>query len=280
MFADALASEAYKLWRNRTVWFWGFVFVPLVGLAIQLFTDTYLRSRMQGAGAMLPPFDLGSQALGSLAKAAGPFTQLFALLAAAVLFGGEYRWETWRLLAPRNSRLNLMLAKVGIFAAGTAFTVIALALAAVLSNLIGAAASHGALAAGATPPGTLWLGLLQQFLISWAQLLQLGAIAALAAVVTRSIIAAVIAPIVLGVVQLAMNGIPQADPMHPPIWRLLALPGLSADLLRAYFVTRARGQDVLEPGVAAQAGISLVGWIVVVLAVALVAFQRQDLSKE
>jgi hypothetical protein len=128
------------------------------------------------------------------------------------------------------------------------------------------------------PAGGFILNLLKQFAVSWGELLQAGMIAALASVVTRSILAGVITPIVVGVVQLAIAAQPTETPLAT--WRLLALPGLAAKALRIFFDTSGQGISPVEPGVAAQAAVSLVGWIVVVLAVTVVTFQRQDLSKE
>jgi ABC-2 type transport system permease protein len=103
MFADAFSSETYKLWRNRTVWFWGFLFAPLVALAIGVVGVVYLHAKAPPEIARAMPADIAHQTLNALAQASQPLTVLFALIAAAVLFGGEYRWETWRL-RPRPSR--------------------------------------------------------------------------------------------------------------------------------------------------------------------------------
>jgi ABC-2 type transport system permease protein len=37
---------------------------------------------------------------------------LFLMIGAAAILAGDYRWETWRLLTPRNTRQNLLLAKL------------------------------------------------------------------------------------------------------------------------------------------------------------------------
>ena len=38
---------------------------------------------------------------------------MFVLIGAATIYAGDYRWETWRLISARNSRVNLLLAKSG-----------------------------------------------------------------------------------------------------------------------------------------------------------------------
>lgn len=279
MFADAIASEFYKLWRNRSTWFWGFCFAPLIALALGLGADYFMAKFKQGP---MLSVDMANSTVNAVAGAASPLTLLFVLIAAAVLFAGEYRWETWRLLAPRNSRLNLMLAKLGVFAVGCVFTILAIALANLISVLAGSAMTHAAVTWTGTPGSSFILSLLKQFAITWAQLLQAGAVVALAAVLTRSILGSVMIPLVIGVVQAIVTGIPQpgADPMHPAVWRMLALPDLGVKFLRVFLDPGQAPQVTIDPGVAAQAAISLVGWIVIAFAVALTAFQRQDLAKE
>jgi ABC-2 type transport system permease protein len=279
MLADALSSELFKLWRNKTTWFWGFCFAPIVALAIGVGTVVFIRYKETGLAAAMPE-DIARQTVNGVSQAASPLTMLFILIAAGILFGGEYRWETWRLLAPRSSRANLLGAKFLTFAAGAAFTVLAIGAAAPLTSLLNTMVNHTQLTWSGGSALAFLVTFLEQFLISWAQLLQVGAVAALAAVVTRSILAAVIAPIVLGVVQAALTNMPQGDSLHPSPWRLLELPGLSADMLRAFLNRGLLSHVTIDPGVATQAAISLLGWIVIAMTVALVTFRRQDLAKE
>jgi ABC-2 type transport system permease protein len=277
MFADAVASEAYKLWRNRTAWFWGFVFVPLMALVIGLFGQTVIRAKLISQGANLGGMNV-SESIALIGKSAWLPMELFALIAAAILFAGEYRWETWRLLAPRNSRLNLMLAKFLIYALGAAFMLIATDVGGVISALVGAMVTHEPVIWGGPPTGAFFLPVFEQFAVAWAQLLEIGAIAALAAVLTRSILATVIVPIVIGTVQAVITGMQQTS---SPLLKVLESPGVAADAVRAYLLTRMPdGSSPVPVDLAAQAAISLAGWILIAAAVALVAFRQQDLSKE
>lgn len=279
MLADAINSELFKLWRNRSNWIWGFCFAPVVALCIGLGTVAFIRFKV-GASAAGMPDDISHAVLNALAQAASPLTLLFVLIGAAILFGGEYRWETWRLLAPRNSRTNLLLAKFVVFAIGAAFSVFAIGVAGLITSLVNVAVNHTHLTWSGGSALAFLVEAIEQFLVSWAQVLQTGAVAALVAVMTRSILAALVTPIVLGAVQFVLTQQQPADPLHPSPWRLLELPGLSADMLRAFLNPKLFANTMIDAGVAAQAAISLVGWIVVATVVALVAFRRQDLAKE
>ncbi|NEX93092.1 ABC transporter permease [Caulobacter sp. 17J65-9] len=273
MLADALACEGFKLWRNRAALFWGFLFVPLVALVIGVGVELWFRGAVARSN-VIPALDLARVMLKAVADAGSPFTQLFLLIAGASVFGGEYRWETWRLLTPRNSRANLLAAKALVVAAAAAASVALIAFAGIAAGLIGALGRHAP---------TVWNGehgfVLQfagLFLISWLQVLQPLAVGALAAVVSRSILAAVMTPIVLGVVQaLMMSQLGPGGLATPPLWGFLALPGLSVELLRA-----AIGDVPLPAATIWSAGAALAGWVILPVVAAGVVFQRQDLSRE
>ena len=280
MLTDALYSEAFKFLRNRSVLFWGFLFAPLVALTIGLAGELYFNPGARVPGLILP-MDVSRELLNGVAGAAQPLTQLFCLIGAAALFSGEYRWETWRLLTPRNSRFNLLLAKAGVYAAASAVTVVAIGLAAVLSGLAGAAAHGWPLRWSAPALGPYIASLLGLAALSWAQLLQVGAIAAAAAVVTRSTVPAVIAPIVIGVAQAVVQGQLGAGAMHPRLQDLLALPGLAGDQLRAAMLNPGwYGQMGGKSAVAIESLASLAIWILGGFALATAVFRRQDLSRE
>lgn len=280
MLADALSSESYKFLRNRPVLFWGFLFAPLVGLVIGLGSELYFKRQLRDAGFLLAT-DVPRETLNGLVQAASPLTQLMCLIGAASLFAGEYRWETWRLITPRNSRLGLLAAKGLVYAAASAVTVLAIGAAAVISAVIGAAA-HGATLRWATPaPGSYLVALAGAFVVPWLQLLQIGALAAAAAVATRSALPAVILPIILGAAQAILQGQLGVRALHPAFQDLLTLPGLAAEQLRAFLIAPAMGAaSAVAPAVAVQALVGLAVWIGGAFALALAIFRRQDLARE
>jgi hypothetical protein len=117
---------------------------------------------------------------------------------------------------------------------------------------------------------------------AWLQLLQAGFLVALCAVLFRSMIASVMVPLFIGLVQ-AIGGqqLQAADPTHPEFWRMLLLPGMAADILRAHVGGKAlMGMQMIEPSTALLALAAQLVWIIGALAIAVVLFQRQDLSKE
>ena len=116
MLADAIAAELTKFLRQRSTLFWGFCAVPLAMLAWSLGLDTYLKLHAGGPMTAMGVLarigmrvDPGQQIVGALARADTAFFKIFFAVGAAGIFGNEYRWETWRLLTPRNTRTELTL---------------------------------------------------------------------------------------------------------------------------------------------------------------------------
>ena len=134
MLADAVAAEFYKFLRNRSTLLWGFVFVPLATLLFDLALDTYLKLHTR----FPPNLNLGQQVVSALALGGSSFLQIFFVTGAAGIFASEYRWETWRLLTPRNSRINLLEAKFIVYAAAAAASLAALGLVAILQTFYAA----------------------------------------------------------------------------------------------------------------------------------------------
>lgn len=273
MLADAISSEAFKLSKNRTVWFWGFAFPAIVALVLGIGAAVFMHSQPM---VRLMPINLAGQLLKSVADAGSPLTQLLVLIPAASLFGGEYRWETWRLLVPRNSRFNLLAAKIVVFAIGCALAVILLGLQSLISNGVMALVNGNHLTW--EPGDRFGLNLLGQFAISWAQLLCVGAVAALIGVISRSNVGAIVVPILFGVVQSILGGLARIDPEHLVPLRLLGLPGLASDILHNYVAGNVA--PINGHALAQESAVTLALWILAGFGLALLYFQRQDLSKE
>ena len=282
MFRDAIAAESYKFQRDRSAFFWGFFAVPLAMLLFNLALDTYQALHGSGAGAALRisavagKIDLGPQIISGMELAGSSFFQIFYVAGAAALFAGEYRWETWRLLVPRNARVNLMAAKFVVYALACAASLVALGLAAIIGAL------YSALLNGMAPslPGAGFaLGACGVFLATWAELLVLGAFTGLVAVASRAMIGALLAGIFFsfgqGIAMLVVH------PWEAPLRFFAYLPSLSAYLLRAW----ASGQEI-APGVFADpakllpAALFLLAWIAGLAGATIALFQGQDLSRE
>lgn len=271
MLADAVAAEFYKFLRQKGGLFWGFCAVPLVVLLFNLMLDSWVASR-----SPLPVgLDLGNQVLRGLELGGNAIFQIFFIAGAVSLFAGEYRWETWRLLTPRNSRANLMLAKFTVYAVLAGLSVAALGLGGAVHTLYAAI-----LGAQMTLPGPAFpLTAAGILLLSWLELLVLGLVAALIATASRAMIGPLIAAISFAFAQsMAMMIL---GPSEAPLRWFAAFPGMSAWYLRAWIT----GAEI-APGVfpatmrALPAALFLAGWIGILGAATLLRFQRQDLTRE
>lgn len=284
MLADAIRSETYRLLQNRTAVFWSVFFVPIAGLAISIISQLVIQSKaVKINGANLPvelgaPLDLGQALASSAGDLANPAILAFVLIGAATLYAGDYRWETWRLISARNSRPNMLLGKVGV--------VKLLTLAAMLAFLLAASMADVAKAAIFDRPMAFTFGAEQAadfallFLLSFVRVVQFLMISLLAATVTRSLLAALFVPLVLGVGQFFLGQMSPMLGLAPTDWLTqLLVPGLAFDTLKA-FIQGGMEAAALPDGLALKAITSLAVWSLVPLAAAVAWFSRQDLSKE
>lgn len=271
MLADAIAAEAFRLRRSPAVLFWGFLAVPLAVLLFNLLLDTWVRLHMN-LPAML---DMGRQTVSGVGLTQSAFFQIFYAAAAASLFAADYRWETWRLLTPRNSRVNLIMARFAVYGAACAASLILLGVFALVQCLYAVAIGGAVLVS----PAPFALPLLGTFLTGWCELMVLGAIVAIISIATRAATGALMTAMAFCFGQWLMMVL-----IHPwqasPVW-YAALPRLSAWMLRA-FVT---GQEV-APGLAATpaqgglAALCLLIWMTLGMAVAAGLFRAQELTRE
>lgn len=272
MLLDALKAERFRLWRDRGAVIWGFAFpgvgVFAVGLIATLFVKFVAKAKIPGA------VNLGTDIVGALSGAGSPITQIFFLIGAAAIFGTDYRWETWRLQTPRNSRLNLILAKFAIYALATALALIGMGLGGVLAAVLRTVIETSPLEA---VNWTIFFpAFLRGFMAAWLELMVVGAIAALIAVVSRTNVAAIIVTLLLAFAQAIIMGQMRFDPQHPPLDALALFPALSAQVLR--------GAPVGPGGVTAQGAelgaLMLLVWILVLGGLTVALFRRQELTRE
>ena len=287
MLADSIFSELYRLSRNRMAVFWSALFVPLLfvvgGVAFHLITKAKVAemtsSLAPGAAASLGATNLGSDLVQAAGIAANGAVLVFMLIGAATLYAGDYRWETWRLISARNSRLNLILGKVGAFKALTLAAMVIFVIAGLVFSLSGALINGGEITFSLDGGQAGDFGLL--FLLGYVRIVQYAMIALLAAVFTRSLLAALFVPVVLGFAQSLLGGPGLAFlQWEPTSWQsLLLMPGLAFDALKA-MITAGVGAPPAPAGLMFRAIVSLALWLVVPLIAAIAWFNRQDLSKE
>lgn len=285
MLADAIRSESWRLLKNRTVLSWSLIFVPLVWLAV-LIGGAVIDAKVDRMADQLPPqltsaraaLDLGDTLLSAAGQLANPALLAFLLIGAATVFSSDYRWETWRLITARNSRPNLIMGKVGAVKLMT-LTGLALFLAAAL---LGAAIKGVVLDRDLVfrfgGDEILTFGLL--FLLAFVRVVQFLMLSLLTAVLTRSQLAALFVPLVVGVAQAFLVTLTPILGWSAADWQtLLLFPGAAYEALKAV-VLGGVPTAVLQDGVVLRAVASLALWSLVPSGLALWWFSRQDLSKE
>ncbi|MFK0299859.1 hypothetical protein ACIQTU_11650 [Brevundimonas sp. NPDC090276] len=285
MLADAVRSESWRLLKNRTVLSWSLIFVPLVWLAV-LVGGAVIDAKVDRMADQLPvqlasarsALDLGETLLSAAGQLANPALLAFLLIGAATVFSSDYRWETWRLITARNSRPNLIVGKVG---AVKLMTLAGLGLF-LAAALIGAAIKGVVLDQdlvfrfGGDEVRTF--GLL--FLLAFVRVVQFMLLSLLTAIVTRSQMAALFVPLVVGVVQAFLVTVTPILGWSAFEWQtLLLFPGAAYEALKAAILGRVP-MEVLQDGVVLRAVASLALWSLVPFGLALWWFSRQDLSKE
>ena len=290
MLVDAIRAEAFRLARSRTTWFWSVFFVPIMAVIFGALTSVVVNAKAQQLRAetnappeltqmlMGGPLNLGEALVGAAAGLAGPATLLFVLIGAATLYAGDYRWESWRLISARNTRLNLVLGKVAVVAGLVLVAMTAMLVAALIENGIKAAVFARPLAFSMDGEAVgrffAYTGL------SWLRIVQFTLIGLLAAVMTRSLLAALFIPLVVGVAQFVAPQLLMQMGFMPDSWlAILINPAAAADTLKAA-IEGGPAAESLSDGQALKAWVSLGLWTLGPLAGALAWFRRQDLSKE
>lgn len=286
MLADALRAESYRFWLNRLQVFLSTLLVPLLfaggGVLFHLITKSQ-GDKVAGKPGMaqLPesgPVNLGD-AIGLAADhCANGIILICVLIAAATLYAGDYRWETWRLISARNDRVSLILAKVGVvkiiaIVSSLFFLVASFIFLLAQAMIYERGISFSITGAELGQAGLTWL-------LSYVRIVQFTLIGLLAAVMTRSLLAALFIPWALGFLQSLLGGIMPLFGWEPQMWLpQLLLPGLAYDTLKAMVLPG----PVPAPFTDATVWRSLIGlglWTFLPLGAALAWFNRQDLSKE
>ncbi len=286
MLADAIRSETWRLLQNRTAMFWSIVFVPVISLVLAIGGFLFLQSKMDGAIQTLPPelklnaraVDLGQSLVDAAGALAHPAVLAFLLIGAATVFAGDYRWETWRLITARNSRPNLIMGKAGavklLTLAGLALLLVASMGADVAKGLIfGRSFAFGFGGNEAQSFGLLAL-------LSYVRAVQFLLLSLLAATVTRSLLAALFVPLVIGVGQFFLAKLSPLFGWQMGDWAtMLLFPGEGYELLKV-LVQGGMEAALVPAGAAWRALTGLALWSFAPFFLALWWFQRQDLSKE
>ncbi len=290
MLVDAIRAEGFRLSKNKTALFWSLLFVPIISLAIGAVTNFVLKgseTKILGDEKMPPELkaalgrgtlDMADALVTAAGNLANPLVLLFVLIGAATLYAGDYRWETWRLISARNSRINLLLAKLAVVALLALGAMGFMLLGSVLENLIKAAVFERTLTFALTGEAAgRFVGF---FGLSWLRIIQFAMMGMLAAVVTRSLLAALFVPLVVGIAQFFTPQMLGPMGVMPDAWlSMLVNPGASIDAIQAVIAGGERAA-ALPDGLLLKAWVSVGLWTLAPLAGALAWFRKQDLSKE
>lgn len=285
MLADAVRAESWRLLKNRTVLSWSLIFVPVLWLTVAI-GSAFFDAKVDRMADQLPPqlasvrdaLDLGDALISAAGQLANPALLAFLLIGAATIFAGDYRWETWRLITARNSRSNLVMGKVGavklMTLAGLLLFLAAVLIGAVVKGVV--LDKDLVFRFGGAEARTF--GLL--FLLGFVRVVQFLLLSLLTAIVTRSQMAALFVPLVVGVAQgLLVNVIPMLG-WSPIDWQtLLVFPGAAYETLKTVTMGGVP-EAILQQGLVWRAVASLALWCLVPFGLSLWWFSRQDLSKE
>jgi ABC-2 type transport system permease protein len=276
MMTQALAAEWLKLTKNRWATFWAWGFVPVLTLMLGVLMETV--SRATPGGAMLAAAAPISSTLDGLASYGNIFLRLFPIAGAATLFAGEYRWETWRSILPRNERASIMRAKLGAFAVAAAISVLLCGLAGFLTGLYEAAIFRD-INWPDVGAGEVVLALVIGFAASFLQLLAAAGVVIIIAVASRSMIASIIggfsvflaAELLTAYSRFRMSGASEI---------MAFLPNVAGDALRQMANAIRGDPDAVGVHLALPGAATLALWCVALSAAAIMLFRRQDLSRE
>jgi hypothetical protein len=261
-----IRAELLKQSRQRSLLFWGFAAIPLVLTLIAL----ALEAVVPGVGGSPLSVEVHPvrSAMRALSVGGNPIAHLFFATGAAAIFCVEYRHASWRHIVPRASRTALMSAKLTAYAVFMGASLMLLLAGDLLASLAPALA-RGMKILDA-PPATV-AGLTLSFLVSFAELLGLGAVVALIAVLTRSTLGAIFPPFLLSLGAASIEAFLALDGDR---LAMVPLPTFAADAVRSWIMGEASGQSALLGGA------MLLAWIVMPFAAALMIFRRQDLGEE
>ncbi len=281
MLLDAFAAERLRLARARGLLFWGFLFVPIVSLAFGLMgtlITVATRRAPTDPGLAFAANDLAKAASEAMTQTDLIPVQLFFMLAAAGLVADDYRWETWRLVTPRNTRTNLLLAKLMTFGLGAAGTILLIAVLSMVGALIdGLVTGDGFTSNFSFAANLVRMG--GSFATSWLELMAMASLAMLITVLTRNAVPAVIGSIGLWLAQLVIIDRVTRDLTGPPgLVDYAFLPAFSADVLRTALLAGAPPES--QPAAWPLAFLALALWAAGLAALAVWAFRRQDLTRE
>lgn len=274
----ALTAETMKLWRHRGLW--GLVWIFPLGLALLILLSFGIEFSHGAAMRLRPPptadswindTQLGWRIIGS-----GPARLLIGAFA-ALAFGGEYGWNTWKLITLHRRRLMLILSKYLVVLGLLLVASLIMALILLLLGLVSPALRGQPMPQGVTFGALLAAHGKAALAALFPVLLSIG-YGSLAAILTRSMLGGAI----VSVAAVTAEGL--ANTFAPILDKTLylALPSYHLTSLTGWIMAGGPSPRPLPSGILSEDWkVSLafvLAWIVALCAGAAIAFDRQDLN--
>lgn len=281
---DALSAEALKIRHHKATWFLVWLYPILFTLLFTVAVIVGLYGGDQRPGQVDVQEWIEDAVLIWLVPSQAIGRYLIAAFV-AVVFAGEYGWNTWKLVVPHRSRLSLMAAKYAVVIGFFSLAFVATALISTVGALIEDWATGEATPAGVTlglilkTQGTFALSAILPFFVTIGY-------ASLAAVLTRSTIAALVIGIVaVTIEELVLKFGPIIAVKFPAVIGVLypVLPGYHLANVYEWLVEGAGFQAKFPDGsmLALSLGQSVAvsaAWAAALIGLAVFAFRRQDIN--
>lgn len=280
---EGLSAEALKMRTHKATWFLIWIF-PIA------FTGVFICVIIAGMAGLDPPEHAKAADWVEMTSLVwflpgNPFGRYLVSAFVAVVFAGEYGWNTWKLIVPHRRRASLIGAK---YALVVLLIVASFALTAALST--GLNFADGLLTADPIPPeigaAMLWHEHWTAALSALAPVLVAIGYASLAAVLTRSTIAALVVAIVATTIEEILFKFGPPLYLHFPsvVWPLYhVLPGhhlanLTEFIRRGGELSREfPGGQVVHFAWTTSLGI-LLAWVAALWGATWAVFGRQDIN--
>ena len=280
---NVISAEWTKLLPHRGTWLlvWIYPITLLSILAIGLFVAAAGRSPDEAASAAgwidqtaviwyVPKFALGRYLVAAY----------FALV-----FAGEYGWNTWKLVVPHSARWKLIASKYAVALVLLYLAWFAAAAIAVIMDLTKSAVLNAAVPSGVTPEALLD-GHLTLIVAGILPVLLTAAYASLAAVLTRSTLAAFIICVVLVTMDQTFGLLAQMLSAYGMEWLTFLyriLPGYHLENLTNWIQEGVAYQAKFAGGTVIAYSLTtsilvLTAWVVGLAAAVFLAFRRQDIN--
>jgi ABC-type transport system involved in multi-copper enzyme maturation permease subunit len=279
---DAISAEAMKFRRHRATW--GLVWIWPIGVTLLLSLAIAIQVAKGEVGRPETVAGWIDDAADFWQVAAEPMGRYLICAFVAVVFAGEYGWNTWKLIVPHRARSSLIAAK---YVVALALLICGFTLGALLFNLLNWLKD---LATGTPIPAGITAGALLKahglaFLAALGPIMFSVAYTSLAAILTRSTIAALVVGLVVTTLErLFRYFAPMLEPHAPGLIGLLyqLLPGyhlanLGSWLTEGHALTVAFPSGPFSMTPSASLAI-LAAWTIGLVALTFRVFRRQDIN--